>query len=261
MKIIFILIFCVLCPACTKVVKLPLRTAPAQYVIEGNITDQPGPYLVRVFQTRAFYDSNSWRGVVGATVEVSDDQGNKEVLVDSGGGNYYTRNIRGVPGRGYVLDVVVGRDSFNARSVMPALVPLDGLSVGSITNTGKTVLVAMPEFVNPAGPGVAYYLFNQTINGELDKTLYYWNSQYSAGQANGYDLARSDPDSTLHVGDSVFVEMQCLDEAMYNYWSGLDAAATGNGGSYPGNPVSNMTGGALGYFSAHTSRVLGARVK
>src|SRR5579885_3353298 len=49
------------CMACTKVVKLPLRTAPAQYVIEGNITDQPGPYLVRIFQTTAFYDSNNFK--------------------------------------------------------------------------------------------------------------------------------------------------------------------------------------------------------
>jgi len=259
-KIVYILMLCTGCVACTKVVKLPLRVAPTQYVIEGNITDQPGPYLVRVFQTAAFYDSNSFRGVAGATVELSDDKGNRELLVDSGGGNYYTQHLRGIPGNGYLMKVVIGKDMFSASSVMPRLVPLDGLTVGPMTNSGKTVLVAMPEFVNPAGPGVAYYLFNQTINGRLDKTLYYWNSQNSAGQANSIDLARSDPDSTLHVGDSIGIEMQCLDEAMYTYWSGLDAAATGNGGSYPGNPVTNVAGGALGYFSAHTSRVMGRRV-
>ena len=257
---ILILIVCTSCMACTKVVKLPLRTAPTQYVIEGNITDQPGPYLVRIFQTTAFYDSNSFEGITGAMVQISDDHGNKELLVDSDGGNYYTRHLQSLPGNTYKLNVIIGIDTFNATSIMPQPVPLDSFAIEQITNTGKTVLVAMPEFVNPAGPGLAYYLFNQTINGVLDKTLYYWNSQYSAGQANSFALSRTDPDSTLHVGDSIRIEMQCLDESMYKYWSGLDAAASGNGGSYPGNPVTNLMGGALGYFSAHTSQTKGRRV-
>jgi hypothetical protein len=255
-----LLLLCFCCIACTKVVKLPLRTAPSQYVIEGNITDQPGPYLVRVFQTTAFYDSNSFKGITGATVQLADNRGNSELLTDNGSGNYYTRHLQGIPGNTYMLIVRVGSNSFSATSEMPQLVPLNGLAIGQITNTGKEVLVALPEFVNPPGPGLSYYLFNQTVNGVLDKTLYYWNSQYSAGEANSFDLARSDPDSTLHVGDSIQVEMQCLDESMYKYWSGLDAAATGNGGSYPGNPVTNLSGGALGYFSAHTSQVLGRKV-
>lgn len=255
-----ILLLCACCIACTKVVKLPLHTAPSQYVIEGNITDQPGPYLVRIFQTTAFYDSNRFKGITGAVVQVADNEGNKELLVDNGGGNYYTQHLQGIPGNTYTLNVVIGTNTFTASSQMPPLVPLTGLAIGQITNTGKMVLVAMPEFTNPPGPGLSYYLFNQTVNGILDKTLYYWNSQYSAGQANSFDLARSDPDSTLHVGDSIRIEMQCLDKSMYTYWSALDAAATGNGGSYPGNPVSNLTGGALGYFSAHTSRVIGRRV-
>jgi len=259
-KISCILILCIGSLACTKVVKLSLRTAKMQYVIEGNITDQPGPYLVRIFQTRAFYDSNSFKGVTGATVQISDDQGNKELLVDNGGGNYYTRHLQGLPGKTYMLNVLIGTDTFSAISTMPQLVSLDGLAIGRTTNSGKDVLVAMPEFVNPAGPGLAYYLFNQTINGVLDKTLYYWSSQNSVGQANSFDLERSDPDSTLHVGDSIQIEMQCIDKSMYTYWSSLGAAATGDGGSYPGNPATNLTGEALGYFSAHTSQVKGRRV-
>ena len=260
-KTIHILILIVSsCMACTKVVKLPLRTAPAQYVIEGNITDQPGPYLVRIFQTTAFYDSNSFKGITGATVQISDNHGNNELLVDNGGGNYYTRHLQGLPGNTYILNVLIGKDTFSATSAMPQLVPLNGLTVEQITNAGKTVLVAMPQFINPAAPGLGYYFFNQTINGMLDKTVYCWNSQYSAGQTNSFNLGRSDPDSTLHVGDSIQIEMQCIDESMYKYWSSLDAAATGNGGSYPGNPVTNLAGRALGYFSAHTSRVKGRRV-
>ena len=263
-KIIFSSLLLGLClghMACQKVVKLDLRIPPPQYVIEGDITDQPGPYTVRILQTTAFYDSNSFKGVTGATVQVSDGQGSPEVLVYGGGGNYYTRQLQGTPGRTYTLSVLIGDSSFSATSTMPQHIPLDDIDIEQVQNSGKNVLVAVPVFVNPQGPGIAYYLFDQTINGVLDKTLYYWNSQYSQGLINTLDLERSDPDSTLHSGDSVQIEMRCLDKPVYTYWSSLDAAATGSGGSYPGNPVTNLTGGALGYFSAHTSQTKGIRVE
>ena len=55
-------------------------------------------------------------------------------------------------------------------------------------------------------------------------------------------------------GDQVTVDMLCLDPAVYKYWYSLDRGATGGGisGATPANPVTNISGGALGYFSAHT---------
>jgi len=47
--------------------------------------------------------------------------------------------------------------------------------------------------------------------------------------------------------------MQCIDKNVYEYWYSLDQSSTGSSQSAaPGNPVSNMQGGALGYFSANT---------
>jgi hypothetical protein len=51
--------------------------------------------------------------------------------------------------------------------------------------------------------------------------------------------------------DSVTIEMHCIDKPVYDYYYSLgnrDNSAT------PANPVSNIVGGALGYFSAHTVR-------
>jgi hypothetical protein len=47
--------------------------------------------------------------------------------------------------------------------------------------------------------------------------------------------------------------MQTIDKPIYKYFYAL-AASMGNGpnASVPGNPVSYLSGGALGYFSAHT---------
>ena len=47
--------------------------------------------------------------------------------------------------------------------------------------------------------------------------------------------------------------MQNIDPVVYKYWFSLSQNATGETQSAsPANPVSNIKGGALGYFSAHT---------
>jgi hypothetical protein len=248
--------------ACTKVVKLDLRTAAGKYVVEGEITDGPGPYVVRISESAGFYTENKFSGVGGATVRMWDDASHAELLTDAGGGVYTTSGgWRGVSGRTYYLRVVIGADSFFASSTMPSRVSFDSLTILPVLNGGKTVLTALPWFRNPVGPALAYYRFNQTINGSLDKSLYYWDNAYTAGQENTFSLERNSSDSTLHVGDTVKVEMQCIDKALYDYWQSMDAAAVGAGGAYPGNPVTNLSGGALGYFSAHTEEVKGVKVR
>jgi hypothetical protein len=48
--------------------------------------------------------------------------------------------------------------------------------------------------------------------------------------------------------------MLCLDEAIYKYWYSLRSGGGDGTGSTaaPANPLTNIKGGALGYFSAHT---------
>lgn len=83
----------------------PVSTAPS-LVVEGQITDQPGPYIVRLSRT-ADYTLRSLNLLeTGATVSIEDDQGTKETLTEQPpGGVYQTRanGIRGVAGRSYKL--------------------------------------------------------------------------------------------------------------------------------------------------------------
>ncbi len=58
----------------------------------------------------------------------------------------------------------------------------------------------------------------------------------------------------LHQNDTVLLKMYCVDKNIYNYFFTL-AAVTGNNNfrsASPANPNSNISNGALGYFSAHT---------
>ena len=52
------LILISLMSSCKKVIKLDLNTASPQMVIEGNIYDQPGPCIVKIYKSVNFDQSN-----------------------------------------------------------------------------------------------------------------------------------------------------------------------------------------------------------
>lgn len=240
--------------SCQKVVDLHLKNAAQQYIVEGNITDQPGPYRVTLSRTYAFTSSYLFNGVTGASVEVWDNTGDSERLQEKEPGIYETWHLTGQEGKTYFLRIAVDNKVFTATSTMPHRVSFDSLIIQPEPNSDKIDLAAVPLFTDPKGQGNSYR-FNQYINGVLDKTLYYQNDDFTDGQPSAWPLLRPDPDSTLRPMDQVTVDMQCIDKPMYKYWFSADQSSTGNGGNIPSNPVTNLEGGALGYFSAHTSQV------
>lgn len=245
---------------CQKVIHLDLNDAGVKYVVEGNITNKPGPYKVTIGKTGKVEEEYSFNGVSQATVTVRDNAGNMETLQETQPGIYQTATLAGVEGRTYYLNITVGNHSFTSSSVMPRQVNLDSLYTREVFNFSKTVLVVVPVFTDPIEKGNCYR-FNQTINGNLDKTIYYQNDDFTNGKESTWPLLRPDPDSTLHVKDLVDIEMQCIDAPIYKYWYSVDQSSTGNGQGIPANPVTNIQGGALGYFSAHTSQTKSIIIK
>ncbi len=77
-----------------------------QLVVEGQITDQPGPYLVKISKTvpinQQFYKTSP---ISHASVVIQDDQGNSEALYEGSSGNYYTYSTQGVIGRSYSIKI------------------------------------------------------------------------------------------------------------------------------------------------------------
>jgi hypothetical protein len=260
MRFVFALLVIIGLAACQKLVDLNLKNASGKYVIEGNVTNLPGPYQVRIGKTGEVTSDYVFQGVGGATVSIRDNTGNGEALLEVQPGVYQTQSLQGVEGRTYYLSILVGGSTFTSSSVMPHQVDLDSLYIVDVNNFSKMVKAVVPVFTDPVGKGNSYRL-NETINGVLDKTLFYLNDDFTDGKLSNFSLLRPDPDSTLHIKDNVSVEMQCIDKEVYKYWYSVDQSSTGDGGTTASNPVTNITGGALGYFSAHTSQTKSMLVK
>jgi hypothetical protein len=86
-------------------------------VVEGRITNETGPFRIRLSHTVSIGDLDSVKPVLKANVKISDDQGHSYKLVDSGKGYYETpeKNLVGIPGYKYTL-VITTPDSVKYSS-------------------------------------------------------------------------------------------------------------------------------------------------
>jgi hypothetical protein len=239
--------------SCQKTVKLPLNTAASQWVIQGEVTNAPGPYTVTINQTVAFYADNTFPTVSGATVQITDDQGATDVLTETSAGNYTTHTLQGKPGNTYTLSVKIGDSLFTAVSTMPQPVPLDSVTFDHSSTFRKNDITAQANYQDPEGIK-NYYQFVMYINGtQFTKDIFAFDDRLSDGK---YVVQNLRMDSTyLTVGDQLQVNMNCIDVNVYNYFNQL--AQSGGSGSFntssaPANPTSNISNGAYGVFSAHT---------
>lgn len=246
----YLLILCIALTSCEKVVEVDLNAADPQYVIEGIVTNVSRPNQVRVSQTKAFNADNDFEGISHAEVVLSDDLGNRERLAHADSGIYIGDDISGVPGRTYSLSVTLEGETFTATSTMPQPVHFRGVYADSLAIFGEKMRFPRVAYNDPAGID-NYYRHVLYINGQKRNPIYVSSDELYDGEYMERALRFGEPGDILGKDDTVTVEMQTIDEAVYEYFSTLSQTINRSAAS-PANPESNISGGALGYFSAHT---------
>ena len=251
-NIVIVGLFVTLC-SCEKVIELKLTNSDPKYVIEGVITNEAGMCKVFISQTKPFDENNEFEGVADATVKITDN-GNEISLFPTSAGVYTTNLVNGTPGHVYQLSVTVNGQDFTATSTMPQPVLMDSLYISP--GPFGQFKFATVSYTDPAGSN-NNYRFVQYKNGVKDPSIFWENDEFTDDQKvtirlDGGVTKKDDPRNLL-PGDVVTVEMLCIDEAVRKYWYSLKkdgGDGTGNSAT-PSNPVTNIQGGALGYFSAH----------
>ena len=240
--------------SCEKVIHLDLNEAEKKYVIEANVTDQPGTAELLLSQTKNFDDNNDIIGVSGALVTVKEEGGPLTTFTETSPGHYEAPNLVGSTGKTYDLSVTIGTSVFTATSTMPVRVNLDTIYTTDELLVSETHKIVNVEYQDPPGRGNSYR-FIQYVNGLKEKQIFAQNDDYTDGRLNISKLFYlPNGDSTkIKSGDSVRIDMLCIDPRVYKYWFSLSSNTNGDNNQVtPANPVTNIEGGALGYFSAHT---------
>jgi hypothetical protein len=165
---------------------------------------------------------------------------------------YTTTTITGIPKHTYLLSVSAEGKQYTASSTMPGTVALDSVTFAENTDfNNKKEINAVVNFRDPSAAG-NYYQFTERLNGKLVPNIFVFEDRLSNGRYIEQPLFNDS--AYLKKGDTLSLSMFCVDKNMYNYFFTL-LNVTGNNNfqsATPANPITNISNGALGYFSAHT---------
>lgn len=247
-KYIAIIISSLLLVSCEDIIDLDLKTAESKLVIEGNIYNHSGPYTVRLSKTVGFNEPSIYPTVSGALVIIADNHGIIDTLTETSAGIYKTSKIEGIIGYTYYLTVVAEGNEHLAQSTMHQSVEIDSLyfkefSFGPVKGTQLNI-----NFMDPQGSDNYYHLISY-INGSRYSSSIVSPDIFNDGESIEIPfLVFEDDSDDLVLGDNITVELQSVDENVYDYFR---TSVSDDGlSSAPANPLSNISNGALGYFNA-----------
>ena len=255
--LLFVLIV-ILFISCRKVIDVDLEGIEPIYVVEAMVTDQPGESRVLLSTTKDVSENNQFPSVSGATVSITDDAGIVTIFNEDSAGTYTAPAFTGVIGKKYSLQIfTTDGKTFTAESTMPEKVNMDTLFITDEILFGENRKLANINYQDPPGKGQCYR-YIQYINDRKTETIFTNNDDYIDGnyvEAKLWYLTEDDEneEEKIKSGDLVQLDLLCIDQAVYKFWFSLNQSATGNSQSAsPANAVTNISGGALGYFSAHS---------
>jgi hypothetical protein len=156
--------------ACIDRYELPEQISGPRLVVDGMITNLPGPYTIELFiSTDLNTLANNRAGVPNATVKIVDDLGNEEVLTETKLGVYQTKpnGLRGVVGRKYHTVIYIGDKEYRSA-------PQEMRPSGSIENAEW---IFRENAINQNDPGEPQDVLDVTIDSkgtEGEQNLFRW---------------------------------------------------------------------------------------
>jgi hypothetical protein len=251
--LVFIAVLSLLSFSCEKVIDIPLNEADVQVIVEGKLYDLPQSSFIKLSKSGSVYDDSGFEKISGATVTVTDTQGGNYLFTEDPNepGKYIDTTFVTQPNTTYNLTVNTSEGTYTAVSYTQSDIQFDSLDYivqngGFGQQTTDTTFFTFFNFTDNANEKNYYriipYVNNQSPNGEYltEDELY-----------NGNNFRQPFFAEQMKKGDTLVAVIISMDEPNYKFFSTLGQNA--DGGPFapaPANPVSNIEGGAIGYFGA-----------
>lgn len=243
-------------------------------VVEGIITNEPGPYIIKLSRSVAL-DNMDLKPIRGAAVIISDDAGTEETLTETIPGTYVTSasGIRGEAGRSYRLTLEIDGRTFRS-DFETLLVPVEidtlftrieskvedmgseGLqfyvSTDNISDAGINLLWKFTEtykFQSELTLDYIYYgpdsmVENYSDSGsicwmteKLDETFTYKAANLTSARLTNFPLHYiNNLTNKLSVKYSVLVYQYTISEKAYHFWNEIEKLHAESGSLYTRQP-------------------------
>jgi len=252
--------------SCEDPIEIDIPDGPQRLVVEGWITDQFGPYTIRLTLTNNFNDGSSNPIVEDAQVIVTDSENRFYTFSYQSDGNYVSDDSwRGEPGLSYRCQVLLP-DGTIIRSTPELLQPvpsLDSLFFKEVFPPNIIEGIIQEEFFigstirDPADVS-NFYRWRLSQNG-LPLTEVSSVVIFSDRFVNGNEFQIEVPQILFGRLDTIVVRQESISELAFDYFDLLIAQATTLGqssGTAPAVLRGNLTNPSdpeeiiLGYFGA-----------
>ncbi len=240
--------------SCEEVINPDLELAEPVLVIDAWLNNAPGNQQIQLTRSQPYFENVLPAGVSGAVVNVTDNEGNVFAFAETEPGIYtwtpIGNEVFGVVGLTYQLSVQVGTEEFSAEARMGRVPAID--SITFFLQEGGQFFddLYQAEFwsTDPIEPNDAYWI-KTFKNGEQllkpSEILTAYDAGFSKGSnfngvpfiapirraINPFDEA---DDGTIKspyaLGDSVYVELQSVTEAAFNFLNQVSIQTNRPGG-------------------------------
>ncbi len=242
--------------SCEKVVDIDLNQDETALVVEAQLMADTNDFVVQLSQTSNYFDNEATPTVSDATVMLTNLVTEKAIqLTAVGNGKYVAPGYIAQAGATYNLSVTSNGNNYSGNSYLPTLVPLDSLTyrfeeASVFGEEGYTIFCELEDPKEVRN----FYRVIVTLNGELQnkpEDFFLFDDEFTNGNHIRIPLFTK----RFKAGDQVTFQLLCMDEVSYKYITAVSQLATGESQSStaPANPVSNLNGGAFGYFGAFSA--------
>lgn len=261
-NIFYLLILTFLFSACEKVIDVDLNDAEPRVVIEGNINGDNGLGEVKISMTASYFDTVPGERVSNAKVSVADGNGKEYRFYETAPGVYRSFEMRPADNATYKLNVEIDDKIYQAESTLKPRVAID--SVTWFFDEGNSFFDAgyyLNLYLMDPAEVENYYRIKVYKNGKLrnssDDILV-----FADRFVNGNQVEITLFDDPYQINDTVRIQLMSIDKNVYEYFKTFGELLNNNPGSAaPANPNTNLSNGALGYFSVWSSDTMSVIIK
>ncbi|SEF68552.1 DUF4249 domain-containing protein [Sphingobacterium lactis] len=236
--------------SCEELIDVDLNSADPKIVIVADINNSGNVHEVFVSRTVNFDVDRPSDPVENAAVQVRSGAGQVYVFLHQGDGRYVNTNMQLGIAETYSLSVTVDGEEYKSETSMPEYVEVDSIGVTKENIFNETYYFVNLKFQDP--PGQAnYFKYTVSVNEEKFKFDSATSDKFNDGKLVTHQIGSGGNDE-IQLGDKLVVRRQAITKPVYTYWS--EYMMTNPGSAAPGNPTSNISNGALGYFSVANVR-------
>lgn len=277
--------------ACEKAIEFVPKESTPVLVVEATIEDGQYP-TVTLSNSFNFFSKISIDMLVnsfvrGAEITISDGSRShrlKEYAIPVAGNYklyYYSVDssqlatiFKGEQGKSYTMNIRAGGKEYNAKTTIPVLAKtIESLSWEKVKQEDDTTKVILyGQTTDPPGLGNYIRYFTSTNGGPFFPGLNsVFDDQIVDGQRYKVQIEQGvnrneeidfEDYSFFERGDSIIVKMTNIDRATYDFWRTIEYSysSIGNPFSSPTKVLTNIEGGALGYFGGYAVQYTGIRI-